>query len=660
MLPVDLLADFGAWKADAADRRPVSNRILSDAVLQFWPWSRFAHERLSNGEIPWTNPHQGDGAPFAADPQTGLFSPFAWLPIALPEAGWALSVLLKILVAGLGARALARQLGASGGAALLSGLVYAGSGLNIVWALYPVTAVSAVLPWLATALLRLVREPSPGRIAAAALLAALATAGGQPETLFFGVLAIAVFVLWEESRNTAGPSDCGQRLLLGAAASAGGFLALAPVVLPFLVLLGESPLRAARIGESSLSFRPVALVSQFIPGFLGMPLKGEIDLSLLSPRAENVCERASTYFGALALLAIALAWRDLRPSFRRASAVAAIALLAVLRVPPLGYLLHKLPLVSMAALARTAVVVVLFGSVAAGPALASLAAGRPRRLAGALLVFAGLFLLGVGVAPSVPALKWRLVSTALGGIDRLRARGDLPHPRAVYERRLDSYLSNGAWTAVRRAAIPGLAFALAGAGILSSRKRWLVPAAALGEVLAFGVGFLPAVPADSVPSTPPTIRDLIRLDPGRLYLFASTDGLFPANLATLFGLRDVASYDSLGTFPTAPLLGAGPARPFSTLPSPLSGESVARLAARGVRYFIAREPIPGTSLVGGEPPPAVGLWERPDAAVPPPPLPMRPPRGFAAGVAVSLASIAGTLLLAKLSGRRPSRMATYP
>ena len=245
-------------------------------------------------------------------------------------------MLLKLLIAGLGGRALARAMGASDRAAIVSGLVYSGSGALVLWACNPHASVARILALARRRRrLRLVREPSPKRVSYVVLAAAAATAGGHPEWLFFGVVGLMAFVLWDTvSRHDARDRRV-RRLALAAGSAALGFLLLSVVVVPFLVLLRDLSAWATRISNPPEYFRVAAAVSQVFPGFLGMPLKDEIDLSLLAPHAENLNMRASAYIGALVLLAIGLSFRTLTPSFRRAVVIAAVALLAAWRMPPL-------------------------------------------------------------------------------------------------------------------------------------------------------------------------------------------------------------------------------------------------------------------------------------------------------------------------------------
>jgi hypothetical protein len=222
-----MVADAGAWKGDLVSRVRVSNSLLSDVVTQFMAWDAETLRLLRRGEMPWRNRWAGEGAPLFANPQTAILSPFTWPRLLFGDVGWALCAILRFVAAALSMRWLARAMGASPMAAMLSGFVYAASGYSVLWLLYPLANVVAVLPALAAAAL----QRRPGLVV---LFAALATIGGHPETLFCGVIAIAVLVVWGSGLRGGGG---------GAGAGGGG---------------GRAPGAARRGGRTGGRPRPAA------------------------------------------------------------------------------------------------------------------------------------------------------------------------------------------------------------------------------------------------------------------------------------------------------------------------------------------------------------------------------------------------------------------
>jgi hypothetical protein len=300
---------------------------------------------------------------------------------------------------------------------------------------------------------------------------------------------------------------------------------------------------------------------------------------------------------------------------------------------------------------------VLFGSIAAGPAMYVLAS-RQRRKIGTAVAVAGLL---AAIAGLVPLVSPRTVSSvARSGIEALRERGQLRQAGAVYEQRLGYYLSAAGLTTFRRLALPGACWLLAGVALaLPLRRRGaLVTIAAAGELLAFGVGFNPAVRMTNVPPEPEVIREIRLRDPARQFLLAEHFEVFPANLSTLYGVRDAISYDALNTKQRVQqLLPRGYDPLLHTFNPILAPKEVERLGSLGVRWVLSRGDVAGAMRVAGPPPPAVGVYEVPNAQ----PSPMPPnarPSGLFVGMAISLVALfatAGWLRLYTLPTADPTR-----
>src|SRR5205085_4627810 len=169
-----------------------------------------------------------------------------------------------------------------------------------------------LFPALAAAGVALVRDPSPKRALVLSLVAALATAGGHPESLLVTVIAIGVFLMVNRAVNVR-----------VAAAAFAGFLALGIQLVPFAMVFAQSHIRHSRSEMLSLGFHKLAVVAQIFPGFLGSPLRGELDLTGAFANAENFHQRNGAYIGAIALVLLAIAWRGLATPFRRALTIAA-------------------------------------------------------------------------------------------------------------------------------------------------------------------------------------------------------------------------------------------------------------------------------------------------------------------------------------------------
>lgn len=637
--PLDLPLDAGAWKQDPAQRVRVSNSLLSDVVVQFIPWDREVRRLIARGEFPWINRFAGEGGPLFANPQTALFSPFTWPRLLFGLDGWALMALLKIVAAALSMYWLARELDVPQPQAIFSAVVFATAGYSIVWLLWPHTHVFALLPALAAAALRLMNVTRTRNAALTILFAALCTAGGHPETLFVGVLGIWIFLVCEaEKRPAFGllaliPSSLGALL---------GFLLLAVHLIPFFAILGQSHAGSLR-PLLPHSFRTFGALSQLLPGLLGSPLRGELDLTAVAG-AESFNHRAGGYIGALVLLAIVLAWRDLAPSLRRGLIIGAVALVVSWYPPGLWPIARHLPVIKMVALEYGVLLFVLFGALAAGPAVAVLAVRSRRKIAIALMVLGAVSL----IAGLVPALSPDSIrSAARSGIEELRTRGHLQQPAAVYEQRLDYYLSAAGATAVRRVALPGALWLVAGIA-LWRRRALLLAAAAAGELFAFGIGYNPAVRMNDLPPKPAVLASVTND-----HLVAAHFEIFPANIGTAYGVRDVVSYDVLNTKArVAQLMKAGYEPIGHTFNPILSPEETRELAKLGVRWVLSRGDVVNARRVAGPPAPAVGLYELDGAVAVPLPV-NEPPRGIVFGAVVSVLALLAAIAWLRLYALPP-------
>jgi hypothetical protein len=642
LAPLDGPRDSGAWQPDPLARYRVSNSLLSDVSLQFEPWDREVRRDLHAGTFPWRSAFAGTGAPLFANPQVALLSPFTWPRLLLGDRGWAISVFLRLLVAALSMTWLALTAGAGRREAIVSGIVYAWSGYLIVWGLHPHANVAALLPALAAASLRLWRRRSRRDFVLVVLFAALATAGGHPETLLAGAAAIAALLLWEcaAGRNV-------RPVARVAVAASLGFSLLAIQLVPFALLVRDSAARSQRASGSE-RFHAGAVIGQFLPGAFGSPLRDELDLTALVPAGENFNTRNEAFTGLLVLLAIAFSFTQLQPFMRRAVVVGIAGLLCSWQLPLIRPLLHALPLLRMMALEYFSIAAVLGFSLAAGPALALVVHTMRRRVAMALLLCGLALSIASGLA-ATRAAEPLLDGAARAGISRLRARGFLKKPAAIYEQRLSGYLRQGSWTAVRRLALPALCWALFAAGCMKRRSA-LVIGAALSELFIFGFGYLPAIRADEVAAEPPAVRDLRHADPtGRWFLAAAND-VFPPNLGSWFRVRDVRSYDVLTCVAESERLRRAGFDPVTgTLPSPLTDPQRGALAGLGVRWLLSREAPSRAIRVGGLPSPAVGVYELADS-IGPPAATNEPPPGVAAGAVISALAL---LVAAVLFVRSP-------
>jgi hypothetical protein len=193
LTPSALLYDHAPWDhlTPPSDLLPF-NEELVDIPTEIYPWRFFARAMLHAGVFPAWNPHVFAGAPFFTNPANGLYSLFS-LPLwILPlNDGIGVGAALKLWAAGFGCYLLARELRLGLLPALLAGVGFSFSSLNIVWLTHEsLPAVAAMLPWVVWLIERIFRG---GRLGSAIGLAAVTAIGigGGHAGMQVHILAIA-------------------------------------------------------------------------------------------------------------------------------------------------------------------------------------------------------------------------------------------------------------------------------------------------------------------------------------------------------------------------------------------------------------------------------------------------------------------------------------
>ncbi|HEX7181299.1 MAG TPA: YfhO family protein [Thermoanaerobaculia bacterium] len=265
--PAATLAQLPPWQGtgDPAEGNP----LLRDVTYQIQPWQIFARRELRAGRLPFWNPHQFSGAPFWSNGQSAPLFPLHLLFAALPlQIGFVLLPWLRLAIGGCGVWLLARELGLSRPAALLSALTYPLSGMLVSFLLFPMGNALALVPWVLWSVERI--AAGRGGFAALGVSGGLQLLAGHPETAAHTALLSA---LWLLVRGAARPSAAWLRWVGGWIAA--GALAAIQIV-PFAMTLPEtSRWRALEAGASPpfwlLLQQPLRLV---LPQMYGHPAEG--------------------------------------------------------------------------------------------------------------------------------------------------------------------------------------------------------------------------------------------------------------------------------------------------------------------------------------------------------------------------------------------------
>ncbi len=275
-----------------------------DIARLYLPQQTVTADALGRGELPWWSSQIGAGYPLLAEGEMGGLYPLNLALHALfaPDVLVTISVVLHLLLAGLGSALLARVLGISRSGALFSALAYGLGGFMIAHAGHlSVVSTTAWLPWL-LALLHLAAQPTETRervvhsLALGGVTALQFLAGHAQMSLlmFLPALAWAAYLVLSVPDTTAGL----KRLLLPALGVLLGTVLAAPQILPTLQLAGLSQ-RAGGLDSAfftSYSFHPLLTATFISPFLLGNPYpSGSIEL-----------------MGYVGLVPLALSWISLR------------------------------------------------------------------------------------------------------------------------------------------------------------------------------------------------------------------------------------------------------------------------------------------------------------------------------------------------------------
>lgn len=309
----DLLQSSPLLRVAPEDYR-YGNVLITDPVLQMFPWLEWNRDRLRHGDLPVWNPYNGAGAPHLANYVSAVYSPFSVPFYVLPfQVALVVAAALKLFVLGFFTYLFLRRVRVSHLAALVGAVAFMFSGYHLVWLSWPhpgaVVGLPAGLYFAETAIRSAGRR---GRVLAwagytAAVLAAFLA--GHPESLFFswGLVLIYVMVRLAVLRCSNRRALAGQ--FLGASLLAAGLAAAQ--LLPFLEYLGRSTAYAEGSTRALTYFDWRFQVLDVFPNLLGNPSQafhdparfgGLLRLPGGGLAGGNFNEAAGTFVGVLVLV----------------------------------------------------------------------------------------------------------------------------------------------------------------------------------------------------------------------------------------------------------------------------------------------------------------------------------------------------------------------
>lgn len=170
-----------------------------DSVLQFYGWRDLVFKSWSKGEVPGWNPHQLGGVPLLANSQSAaLYPPHVALglfsvptPIAINILAW-----FHLALAGVGAWFLSRRIGANACGAALAGSAFELSPFMLGWTPLPsVTSTCAWIPWALAGVMLIFQGSRRAGWGLTTLAGAMMILAGHLQFTAYGVMAVVLLVL---------------------------------------------------------------------------------------------------------------------------------------------------------------------------------------------------------------------------------------------------------------------------------------------------------------------------------------------------------------------------------------------------------------------------------------------------------------------------------
>lgn len=314
-LPLDVLRVKGVYLPDTPAHTNIdvsADWVLSDLALQTEQTRHYAASEIRAGRLPLWNPFNYCGVPFLAN-QSEVFSPFQALYYLWPHPITLVWMhLLKAMVAGIGVFLFLRgSLKLSLPAALWGAAAFPLAGGIVLWQGFAMSAAYAWLPLLLWATDRVLRNPGPRSVGAAAVIGFLLWISGDPGSAMVIHLAAGLYFAWHWcagwSRATWRSWANWRPALFVATGWAMGFLLAAPLNLPTIEYMLTTQRVAARLaGIAPLPPIGGAAFAQLLfPNVLGSERLTDL---FLGPG--NIYESAAMgYIGALTILILLpLAW----------------------------------------------------------------------------------------------------------------------------------------------------------------------------------------------------------------------------------------------------------------------------------------------------------------------------------------------------------------
>lgn len=209
LLPADNIYQYEPWRHYAGEKgvETPHNALLSDLVLENYPWKLLIRQGLSAHQLPLWNPYLFTGIPFLAAGQHSALFPLSLVYTIFPlERAYGVFTWLILAVAGMSVYVFARVLRVGRAGSLFAGIAYMFSGFFVGSVVFPMMIAGAAWLPLELALIEIVvrKQEEKGNapfvpvayIVAGAAILGIQVLAGHVEVTYYFLLVSAMYSLW--------------------------------------------------------------------------------------------------------------------------------------------------------------------------------------------------------------------------------------------------------------------------------------------------------------------------------------------------------------------------------------------------------------------------------------------------------------------------------
>lgn len=180
-------------------RFPTKNPLITDPVLQTYPWRKLTIDNIKRGELPLWNPYSFAGQPLAANVQSAPFQITNLLFFIMPfNLAWAIQVISPSILTAVFMYFFLKEINLSKTAAAFGAVVLPFTGFFIAWLTWGTVISTAMwLPLILLATEKLAKKISPIWFLILTFAASQVIFGGHLQTALYVLLASTLYLIFK-------------------------------------------------------------------------------------------------------------------------------------------------------------------------------------------------------------------------------------------------------------------------------------------------------------------------------------------------------------------------------------------------------------------------------------------------------------------------------